>query len=158
MCLEIAGGENLFRRLAVAIAGDASGGVEGGELEAGFTIKFLDARGHLIGEHDGSGVFGEPMGEPDLVVPVEASCGILRELDIVGRVGVDEVVVFDWEGFEVTEVKVPLGKEFAKHKEVAAVIDFGVATEGDVEEPGLIEAAEPIEATAIEIVEKLSRL
>ena len=96
----------------------------------------------------------EKLGKAHLFVPAEGFFGILRELDVVGRVGVDEVARIERQRLEITGREVPLFERRAVGGKVAHIIDPMVAAEGHVELALAVEAAKPVVASAIEIIEK----
>ena len=127
-------------------------------MKAEPAVHLDDAGRRLVGEHDGSGMPCQPLGEAHLIVPPEAILSVLGELDIVGRVGVDEVVRLERDPVEIETRELPVSKDGAVGREVGRVVDLGVLAEGNVELALPVEAAEAVIASAVEIVEEFGRL
>src|SRR5712692_507679 len=96
----------------------------------------------------------EPLGEPHLLRPSELLLRILRELDVVRRVGIDEIALANREALEVARTELPVREHAAIGAEVGSVTDSLVTPERDVELPFAVEAAKPVVACAVQIVEK----
>src|SRR5262249_24099688 len=80
------------------------------------------------------------------------------ELDIVRRVGVDEVVGFERNRGEVSRSKFPCGERLSIGVEVVRISDPVVPSERDVEIAAAVEAAQAGVRRAIQVVEKSRRL
>ncbi len=117
-------------------------------------IERNDARRRLVGGHDRAGVLGQPCGQPLLISPGETALRVLGELDIIRRVGVDEVVGPERERAKVASVQRPAGKQTPIGQEISAVANGCVAAIRRVERALTVEAAQPVVAGAIEVVEK----
>ena len=74
-----------------ARAADSARGFLELQAEPKRSVKLHDARRRLVRQDDGPGMAREPLGDADLIVPAEAAFRVVRELDVVGRIGVDEV-------------------------------------------------------------------
>src|SRR5260370_25019998 len=96
--------------------------------------------------------------QPLLLVPAELLLRILREFDVVGRVGIDEIARFEFQSLEVAGRKVPSLERRAVGGEVGRVVDLAIATEGHVELALAVKAAKAATPAASEIVEKRGRL
>ena len=105
----------------------------------------------------GPAVARQPFGGSDLVLPGESALGIRGELDIVGRVGVDEISALDGNVLDVSAREHPVGEHVPIFGKIVLVADALVAAEWDVELAGLIEAAQAVEAGPIEVVKKRGR-
>ena len=81
----------------------------------------------------------------------------MRELDVVGRIGVDEVAALERHRFHVTGGERPAGEHFAVRREVACVRDPHVLTERHVEFARPVEPAEAVVAGPVEVVEERAR-
>ncbi len=101
---------------------------------------------------------GEPVDEPDLVVPGEPLLGVLRELHVVGRVGVDEVPLLERNLLEVHADEVPAREGSPVAREVARVRDPGVPAEGNVETSPPVEPAQAVVSRPVEVIEEPRRL
>ena len=88
----------------------------------------------MIGKGNWSGMASEPLDQADLIVPTESAGGVLGELDVVGRIRIDEVMLLEAETFKIPELKGPVRKGLSIVVKVSLVVDFGVATKGNVEE------------------------
>src|SRR5438876_790784 len=95
--LETPRGDDFDRRRTVAVAGDHARRLLESHIEAQLVVEADDAVSLLIGEHDRAVVPCQPYGEAFLLGPTEGLFAVLRELDVVGRVSVDEVSGFEFE-------------------------------------------------------------
>jgi hypothetical protein len=82
----------------------------------------------------------------------------VRELDVVGGIGVDEIIAPEFHVFDVDSAQFPIREQLGVSTEVPHVADGLVATERHVEDALLIEAAEAVVAGAIQVVEERRRL
>ena len=93
------------------------------------------------GAQDGTIVFGQPLGQAELVFPGEAPSGVAGERDVVWRVGVDEVPRLEFQILKITNAKVPLGQRCLIVAEITCVVDVFIASERHIIEALLIKAA-----------------
>src|SRR5260370_15390427 len=100
----------------------------------------------------------EKLRQPHPLVPAELLLRILREFDVVGRVGIDEIARFEFQSLEVASRKVPSLERRPVGGEVGRVVDLAIAAEGHVELALAVEAAKAVIPGAIEIIEKRGRL
>ena len=77
--------------------------------------------GRLIGQHDRSGVPGQPPGGSNLVTPAEAPLGVLGELHVVWWVGIDEIPRLHGHLFDIFAHEAPAGQGGSVGREVAHV-------------------------------------
>ena len=124
---------------------------------ASVLIEVTDTGGRLIRENDRAFVLGKPFNKTLLVFPTETASRVLRELDIVGRIRVDEVTILNLKLGKVSVTKVPVLKLLYEGAEVRRVVDRLITAKGDIEMTRLIKPAEPVKASAVEVVEELSR-
>src|ERR1700730_15798197 len=99
----------------------------------------------------------EPLGGSHLLVPAEPLFGVARELYIIRRIRVDEVIGLKCDRFKVGVHKIPIRKALTIGSAVPCVRDTGVPPEGHVETAFAIEPAEPVVAGPIEVIEKRRR-
>ena len=90
-----------------------------------------------------------------LIFPGETARAVGRELHVVRRICIDEVISFERQCFQIPASKLPSRKEFSVLVEIRNVVDLLVASEGHIEFAALIESAKTIEASAIQEVEEL---
>lgn len=100
----------------------------------------------------------KPFGKTNLIIPPEALLGIASELNIVGWIGVHEVVDRQGHSLEVTVGKVPIPQQRHVIQKVGRVRDPLVPPEGDVELALPIEAAEAVIAGTVQVVEEFRGL
>ena len=112
----------------------------------------------LIRSHYRAGMAREPGRETLLVIPVEAVARKLAELDVVWRVGVDEVLRRYLDRLEITDGESPSPERLDVRGEVSRVADRPIPSERYVELPASVEAAQPVVSGAVEVVEQLGRL
>ena len=145
-------------RCPVAIRADASWRVEQHDAEAEILIEASHAIGVVVRQDHGTGMAQEPLGEADLIVPREAVGAVLGEGGVVGRIGVEEIVCVQGQVAEVGGREVPRREHALMTFERVGIVDAAIATEGDIKGTLAIEAAETVEAGAIEVVEQGRRL
>lgn len=129
---------------AVAGAADSPRRVENGPLVAERGIQLEDALRRLVGQHHRPLVLREHLRRRDLVLSVEPVLRVLGKLDVVRRVGVNEVIALERHLQEVTVLKVPARERRLVLGEVVAVGDPLVAAERHVELAAHVEAAKPV--------------
>src|SRR6185437_16703706 len=78
-------------RRTIAGATDHPRSTQTAYREAQLAIQPQNPRRRLIRQHHGSAMARKKLGQPHLLVPSEALTGILRELDVVRRIGIDKV-------------------------------------------------------------------
>src|SRR5579862_2342305 len=96
----------------------------------------------------------QPFREPNLVIPIESLFRVRGELDVVGWVGIKKVVRFHFNLLKIAAGKFPIAEDTPILTEIALIVDAFVPAEWNVEPTARIEAAQPVVASAIEIVEK----
>ena len=90
-----------------------------------------------------------------LIVPAKTSGAVGSELDIVGRIGIDEISRLDREIIEIATGKDPVFQDLLEPGKVSKVSNRLVLAKGHVEFTALVEATESVETSAVEIIEKL---
>ena len=118
------------------------------------SVQLFDAVGRLIHEHDGSAMLRKPPGCSLLVFPSEAVFRVMRELDIVGRIGVYKIVALEGNGFHVRARERPVTEHVAVRREVARVTNTCIPAKRHVEFARAVEPAQAVEARSIQIVEE----
>ena len=108
----------------------------------------------MVRQHDGPAMPREPLSGSNLVVPAEAPFRIRRELDVVGRVSVDEVARLERDLLEVRAQERPFPECSPIRRKVADIFDLSVAAERNVEPSAPIEATQAVVPGAIEVVEE----
>ena len=154
--LEVSSSEDFSDWGAISCAGDAARSIKLKNVIASALIEVTDTRGGLIRENDRAIVLGKPFNKTLLVFPTETASRVLCELDIVGRIRVDEVTVLNLKLGKVSVTKVPVFKLLYEGAEVRRVVDRLITAKGDIEMTRLIKPAEPVKASAVEVVEELS--
>ena len=129
MVSQIARSHDLFGRRTVACTADAPRSIQFGHGKSEFSIQPFHARGGLIDQHDGAAVLREPRGRPLLIIPGEPALRVVRELDIVGRIGIDEVVTLERNRLDVADGEGPIVKRRLIAGKIVDVPDAGVASE-----------------------------
>ena len=137
--------QDLVDRGAITRTADEPRAFQPDQFEAEIAVQMLD----LIRNHRRAGMPCEPSCQSYLILPREVLLGVLRELDVVGRVGIDEIVRFQLDLFEVTTAKIPVRENRSILGEILFVRDVFVASEGNVELALSVEAAQPVVASAI---------
>lgn len=97
---------------------------------------------------------GEPLGEADLFSPLEAAWAVSCELDIIWRIGIDEIAVHQIQFAEVAASKLPFGERARVRREIRRVVDGLVLAEWNIETAATVEAAETVVACAVEIIKE----
>ncbi len=95
----------------------------------------------------------QPGGCSLLIGPRESVFCVLRELHVVRGIGIDEIVAFEWDRFEISAGEGPVRKQFAILPEIRHIPDPRVAAEGHVEFARTIEPAQPVEARPVQVIE-----
>lgn len=101
---------------------------------------------------------GEPFCGANLIFPVEAAGTVGSKFDIVRWIGIDEIIRFDWQVLKIITAEDPVFEDCLELRKVSKVSDRFMLTKWHVVFAGLIEAAESVEASSVEIVEKLRSL
>src|SRR5258705_4466921 len=78
-------------RCPIAGATDASGAVEMFQGKSKCFVQVYDSRCCLIRNHDGARMFCQQLGGANLVVPRKTPGTVRSELNVVGRVSIDEM-------------------------------------------------------------------
>jgi len=99
----------------------------------------------------------QPLRQPNLIIPIEAVAGVLGELHVVRRIGVDDIVFSEPHRLEVFTRELPVLDDALQFREVAGVVYGPVLTEGHVEESPRVEAAQAVVAGAVQVVEEPCR-
>ena len=66
---------------------------------------------------------------PLLIAPREPAARVLRELGVVRRIGIDEIIGFERKTLDIAGRERPLGERFAIGREIACVADAGITSE-----------------------------
>ena len=91
----------------------------------------------------------EPFRQPHLIVPAKAVFGILREFDIIWRIGINKIVVFNRNFFKVTTLESPPGKNLLVGTKISGVINCRIPPKRDVELTLPIEPAQTVETGSV---------
>ena len=97
----------------------------------------------------------QPLGCALLIVPIKPVLTIRRELNIVGRVGINEVVRLYGNRSDVVGGEQPVSKQTPESGKVVGVVDCLVAAKRHIEFAALIETAETVKACPVQIIEEL---
>ncbi len=100
----------------------------------------------------------QPLRGAHLIVPAKPSRAVGCELDVIGRISVDEILRTNRQRFNIAIGKSPVFKNRLELRKVVGVSDRLVTPKWHIEFAALIEAAESVEASPVEIVEELRRL
>jgi len=101
----------------------------------------------------------EPAYEPLLVGPAEAVRCILYELDIVGRIDIQEIGWLECDALEVATCELPAGGRALEDAQVTRVVEFaGWPAARNVEFTSSIEAAQSVETDTIQEKEQACSL
>src|ERR1051325_4393632 len=96
----------------------------------------------------------QPFSCPHLVIPREAFLGILREIDVIGRVCINKIIWSKRHGFEVIIREFPILKHLSVGAKISCVIDPFVLTKWHIELSAAIKPAQPIKTGAVQIIKK----
>src|SRR6266702_1078697 len=88
-----------------------------------------------------------------LVLPSECLFAILREFHIKRRIGVNEIVWFQFQRCEIEGCEPPTGEEHRIITEILHVINRLIPAKGHVELASAIEPAQAIERSAVQVIE-----
>jgi|SRR5260370_12518070 len=99
----------------------------------------------------------QQLGCAHLIVPRESTGAVGRELNIVWRIGIDEIVRLDRKPSEIFVRKFPAPKHLPVDVKVSYVIDLLVLAERHVEFAVAIEAAQTVETSAVQKIKELRR-
>src|SRR5437588_2304457 len=122
--------QDLVNRGAITRTAYEPGAFQRDQFEAQIAVQMLDPLGRLIRNHGRAWMPCEPTRQPYLILPREVLLGILRELDVVGRVGINKIVGFQIDLFEITTAKLPVRENRPILGELLSVRDVFVAPEG----------------------------
>src|SRR5690349_19851402 len=98
------------------------------------------------------------MGGPFLIAPGKTTARVLRELHVVGWIGIDEVAGTQRQRRHIVARKRPAFQRATICGKVANVVNPCVAAEWHIEQTASIEPAEPVESRAIQVIEERSSL
>src|SRR6185503_2326720 len=90
-----------------------------------------------------------------LIIPRKASRTVRRELYIIRRIGVDEIIRLKLKFLHIHITEFPLPEHRRVTRKIARVVDRFVSAERYVEITASVETTQTIEARAVEIVEQL---
>src|SRR5215469_5723284 len=96
----------------------------------------------------------QPTCEPYLLVPAEVLPRVLSELDIVGRISVDEISFGELDRFKVATTEGPFRKCASIGEKILAIQDAPVFSKRHVEASKRVEAAQSVVTGSIQIVEQ----
>src|SRR6266478_1505453 len=96
----------------------------------------------------------QPLRRPHLLIPPEHLLGVLGELDVIRRVGIDEIIRAQGNRLKIEIHEVPTPKELLELEEVSLVGDLRVPSEGDIKSALPIEPTQTVVAGAVQIVEQ----
>jgi len=99
----------------------------------------------------------QQLSRPNLIVPRKSTGTVGRELNIVWRIGIDEIVRLDREPSEILVRKSPPPKQVLVDVKVSCVINLFVLAERHVELAVAIEAAQTVETSAVQVIKELRR-
>jgi len=97
----------------------------------------------------------QQLGRPNLIVPGKSTGAVGRELNVVWRIGVNEIFRLDWKLREVFVRELPPTKRIPVGVKIFRVVDSLVLTERHVEFAVAIEAAQTVETSAVQIIKEL---
>ena len=100
----------------------------------------------------------QPLRGAHLIVPAKPSRAVGGELDVIGWICVDEILRLDRQFIEIAAGKRPILQQGLEPGKVPSISNRLVLAKWHVEFSALIEAAESVEASPVEIVEELRRL
>src|SRR2546428_13918227 len=99
-------------------------------------------------------MFGQPFGGLHLLVPTKAILGILREHNVVRRIGINEVVRAKLHLIKTLRCELPSREHGLILRKAAAIVDRRVAPERNVELATAIETAAPVVGGGNQIIKK----
>src|SRR5215213_7985498 len=102
-------------------------------------------------------MFSQPLRSAPLIVHRKPAGAVSRELDVIRRVGVNEILSFDLHLLDIDVREFPLLERLRVLREVRGVIDRFVSSERNIKFAALIEAAKSVEARPIQIIEQFRR-
>src|SRR5439155_12338590 len=152
--LHISKGQHFLRWSPISSATDAPRRIQETELETERFIKRDDSICGLVGENHRPLMPRQPLGSPDLIVPGEGFLGILCELHVIRRVGINEILRSQWRHFEIPFHELPVRENLPVRGEVAEIVDALVLAERDIELAAAVEPAEAVESGAVEVIKQ----
>src|SRR5439155_25000198 len=93
----------------------------------------------------------------NLIRPVKPFFRVLSELDVVRRIRVDEIIIANRHGGEISAEKFPRCESRTIRGEIGRVCDSFVFAEGNIEFAAAVEPTEPVISRAVQIVEECCR-
>lgn len=99
----------------------------------------------------------QQLGGPHLIVPGESTGAVGRKLNIVWRIGINEIARLDRKLRKIFVRKFPATKHFPVDVKVSCVIDLFVLAERYVEFAVAIEATQTVETSAVQKIKELGR-
>lgn len=151
-------GKNFYRGGAITCATDTSRAFQELKVETIFLIQIHDSLRRLVREDDGAFVCAKKLRQAHLIRPGEILFGVLGKLDIIGGIRINEIIRPYGKRLEVLATKLPAFEYLPVGAEVFRVVYRLVSAEGDVELPFTVEAAKPVVARSVQVIEKLRRL
>ena len=133
MASQVASAHDLAGGCPVSGAANAPWRFEKLHAIAEFPIELLDSIRRLIHKHDRPAMLCEPFGRSFLIVPRKAVFRVMRELDIVGWIGVNEIVAVERNDFNIGAGERSIREHVSVRCEVARVADPGLTAKGHVE-------------------------
>src|SRR5919106_4755013 len=100
-------------------------------------------------------MFGQKLSGALLIIPRESSSTVRRELDVVRRICVDEIIRLGLKCRHVVIRELPLPERLRVLRKVGRVINLLVSAKRNVELAAFVEATQAVEARAIQIIEQL---
>src|SRR5437667_2689628 len=99
----------------------------------------------------------QQLSRPNLIVPGKSTGAVGRELNIVWRIGINEIARLDRKPGEILVRKFPAPQQVLVDVKVSCVINLFVLAERHVEFAVAIEATQTVKASAVQIIKELRR-
>src|SRR5437763_16772467 len=97
----------------------------------------------------------QPFHGAHLIFPRKTARVVRRELYIIRRIGVDEIIRLELDRLNISIAELPAPEDRGIVRKVARVVNCFVGAKRDIEIAGSIEAAKAIKASSVQIVEQL---
>src|SRR5262252_8654017 len=146
--------EDFLRGRTVTSTADAAGRDQLAYGVPELSIERADPRRELIHQDDRARMRRKRLRRTHLIVPGKTALRVGREVDVVRRIRIDEVVRLKCQDPEIAGRELPRGEGVTVRVEASRVVDLLVLPEWRVELAVAIEPAEPVVRRPVHVVEE----